>query len=230
MNHKNIIKELKALSTPEKIELLKYFFKTGKNQYAHKDIFWGITVPQIRSIAKKYQEIKIEELLKLLKHDVHEVRLCALLIMVIKSQNQPKKIFNLYINNTKLINNWDLIDLSCPKIVGDYLKDKNKDILYKLAKSKSLWERRIAIVSTFAFIKNNDYKDTLKISKLLLKDKEDLIHKATGWMLRETGKRCSEKILTNFLEEYSIKMPRTMLRYSIEKFSPEKRKYFLQKK
>lgn len=230
MNHKNIIKELKTLSTPEKIERLKYFFKTGKNQYAHNDIFWGITVPQTRSIAKKYQRIKTEEVLKLLRHNVHEVRLCALLIMVIKSQNQPKEIFNLYINNTKFINNWDLIDLSCPKIVGNYLQNKKRNILYKLAESKSLWERRIAIVSTFSFIKNKDYKDTLKISKQFLKDKEDLIHKATGWMLREVGKKCSKETLTNFLEEHSIKMPRTMLRYSIEKFTPEKRKYFLEKK
>ena len=158
----------------------------------------------------------------------HEIRLIAIIILTLKYKSNPKEIYEFYIDNLKWINNWDLVDVSCHKIVGEYLKDKDKSQLYKFAKSKNLWEMRVSIVATFTFIREDNFEDTINIAQLLLNDKHDLIHKAVGWMLREVGKR-DIIILEQFLEIYSNDMPRTMLRYSIEKFSPEKRKYYMKK-
>ena len=220
----SIKKDLQAESDPLKKKGLSRFFKTGKGEYGEGDIFLGVTVPKIRRVAKKYKDVSLDEIRTLLRSLIHEERLTALLILVenFRKADEPKKteIFNLYLKNTKYINNWDLVDLSASRIVGEYLKDKPVDILYTLAKSKSLWERRIAIISTFQFIWEGRFAETLKISKILLTDRHDLIHKAVGWMLREVGKR-SFKTEEEFLKKHYKKMPRTMLRYSIEKF-PEK--------
>lgn len=225
--------ELKKLGDPERAKKLSGFFKTGKGQYGEGDIFLGIPVPIQRKISKKYQSLTLVDLQKLLVSKFHEQRLTALLILVLKygkgDLRAKKKIFNFYLENSFYVNNWDLVDLTAPKIVGNYLLDKNRSILYKLVKSSYLWERRIAVLSTFAFIRNHDFLDALEISKLLLCDKHDLIHKAVGWMLREIGKR-NQEVLEEFLEEFNMQMPRTMLRYSIEKFNPEKRKYYLKRK
>ena len=221
-------KELKIKANPEKAKILQRFFKTGPGEYGEGDVFLGIVVPEIRKLVKKYSNLKIKEIIKLLHSKIHEERLTALLIMVNKFQveEDKEKIYNLYLKNTKYINNWDLVDLSADKIIGDYLLNKPKSILYKLAKSKSIWERRISIIATFNFIKNNKFTETLKISKILLNDEHDLIHKAVGWMLREIGKK-DLKIEESFLRKYCKKMPRTMLRYAIEKFPEKKRKQYL---
>ncbi len=208
------------------------FFKTGKGEYAENDIFYGLSVPQSRVIAGKYKDLQLNDVLALLKSKIHEARLIALLILVHKfqkgDQEQRYKIYNCYLSNTKYINNWDLVDLSADKIVGAYLLDKDRDILEKLAMSTSIWERRISIIATFQFIKEKkEYKDTFKISKILLFDKHDLIQKAVGWMLREVGKRVSEAKEEEFLKPVYKKMPRTMLRYAIERFPEEKRLRYL---
>ncbi|MDD5332085.1 MAG: DNA alkylation repair protein [Candidatus Nanoarchaeia archaeon] len=221
-------KDLENLKDLDKAKLLSGFFKTGKGQYGEGDIFLGIKVPDQRKLAKKYSDLNLKDVQKLLESKIHEERLVALLILIIKykkSENK-KEIFDFYLKNTKNINNWDLVDLSAPNIVGDYLTDKNRKILYDLAKSNHLWEKRIAIVSTASFIRKNDFKDTIKISEMLIDDKHDLIHKAVGWMLREVGKR-NQDTLENFLKIQYKKMPRTMLRYSIEKFDEEKRQSYL---
>jgi len=221
-------KELKTKANPGKAKILQRFFKTGKGEYAEGNVFLGIVVPETRKIVQKYNSLRLEDVAKLLRSKIHEERLAALLIMVNKFQTGKgkEKIYNLYLKNTKYINNWDLVDLSADKIVGDYLFNKPKAILRKLAKSKSIWERRIAIMATFNFIKNNKFEETLKIAKILLNDKHDLIHKAVGWMLREVGKR-DLKTEEKFLKKYYKKMPRTMLRYAIEKFPERKRKQYL---
>lgn len=226
-----IKKELQKLANPRKAKLLARYFKTGKGEYGEGDIFLGITVPIQREVAKKfYKQITISEVQKLLQSKIHEHRLTALMILTLKYQvgeiKEKKAIVNIYLKNTKWTNNWDLIDLSSNKIVGNYLLDKPRDILYKLARSKSIWERRIAIMATFEFINDLSYDDSLKIATILLHDPHDLIQKAVGWMLREVGKRnLSAEI--KFLDQYYKTMPRTMLRYAIEKFDPEKRKFYL---
>ena len=227
----NKIKEdLQKLENPEKAKILSRFFKTGKGEYAEGDIFLGIIVPEQRKLSKKYIDLTLNDLEKLLESKVHEYRLTALFILVHKYEKAnkitKKKIFDFYLSNTKYINNWDLIDLSSHKILGDFLYEKNKDILYKLAKSSSLWERRISIISTYYFIRKNNFEDTLNISKLLLNDKEDLIQKAVGWMLREVGKK-DKKILLQFISKNYHKIPRTTLRYAIEKFSEAERLKYL---
>jgi 3-methyladenine DNA glycosylase AlkD len=224
-----IQKDLRNLSNPEKIPLYQSFFKTGKGEYAEGDIFIGLTVPNTRKIAIKYKDLPLKTVEELMKSKIHEERLCALLILVHIFKTNPEKreeIYNFYLKNTKYINNWDLVDLSAPNIPGNYLFDKDKSILYKLVKSQNLWERRISILSTFAFIKNNEFTDSLKLAEILLHDKHDLIHKAVGWMLREIGKR-DLKVLETFLQKHYKYMPRTMLRYSIEKFPENKRKKYL---
>jgi len=224
-----IKKELKKLEDKKKAEHFSYFFKTGKGQYGEGDIFLGITVPKQREVAKEYTDVSFDELQGLLNSKIHEHRLTALLILVQRFDKDKEKVFNFYIKNFKNINNWDLVDLSAPKIIGEYLFDKDRDLLYKLVDSKDMWERRISIVSTFYFIKRNDLNDTFKLSELLLDNKEDLIHKAVGWMLREAGKR-DEVRLVAFLEKHYYNIPRTTLRYSIERFEEGKRKYYLNKK
>ena len=210
--------DLSQLSNPEKAKSLSRFFKTGKGQYGEGDIFLGIPVPEQRKVAKKYFDLPLNDLQELLRSEIHEHRLTALLILVAKyekTDNSGKdEIFSFYLKNVENINNWDLVDLTAPKIVGDYLFNKDKSILFKLAKSNNLWERRIAILSTFGFIRKNNFKIALRISELLLHDKHDLIHKAVGWMLREIGKR-DQEIEEQFLSKYNVQMPRTMLRYAI---------------
>jgi len=222
-----IKKELKNFSSKKQAKVLSSFFKTGKGQYGEGDKFLGIKVPILRKIAKKYFNCTMKDIKKLLSSKFHEERLLALFLLTYKYKtgDDPAKgkIFNVYLKNTKFINNWDLVDLSAEHIVGDFLFSRKKDILFSLAKSKNIWERRIAILATFCFIKKGKYKETFKIAKTLLNDRHDLIHKAVGWMLREVGKRCSLKAEESFLKKYHKKMPRTMLRYTIERF-PEKRK------
>jgi len=221
-------KTLRKLANPEYAIHSQRFFKTGKGEYGEGDEFLGVRVPVLRKCAKKYSELSLTEIHKLLKSVYHEERLCALFLLVQKfddSKHEKSVIYKLYLDNTKYINSWDLVDCSAYKIVGVYLEDKNKSPLYKLARSKDIWERRIAIISTLHFIKNKQYDDTLEISKKLLNDKEELIHKAVGWMLREVGKQ-DPKVEREFLLNCYKKMPRMMLRYAIEKFpEPERKKY-----
>ncbi|KKQ32315.1 MAG: alkylation repair enzyme protein [candidate division TM6 bacterium GW2011_GWF2_37_49] len=226
----NIINDVKLLGSPEKAQRLQRFFKTGVGQYAEGDIFLGATVPSIRNVAKTYKHLDIADLEKMIAHEVHEVRLCALLIMVFQSKTLPEQMYDLYLKKTTFINNWDLVDLSAPIIVGNFLRNKDCSILYKLAESNVLWERRIAMVSTYAFIKQGQSEHTLKLAQVLMNDKHDLIHKAVGWMLREIGMRCSQNILITFLEKHASTIPRTMLRYAIEHLTDEERMYFLQAK
>lgn len=242
--------DLRKVSQPEKREVYQRFFKTGKGEYGEGDIFIGVTVPNSRKVAKRHKDLPLNKIQKLLQSKIHEERLVALLILVeqfetaIKINNSPNKpeqsaspfktrslkaerakIVKFYLKNTKHVNNWDLVDLSAHKIVGAYLFDKDRKILFKLAKSISLWERRIAVIATFYFIHNNDFKDALKISKTMLNDKHDLIHKAVGWMLREVGKK-DRDIEERFLRKHYKIMPRTMLRYAIERFpEPLRQKY-----
>lgn len=227
----SIVSDLEKLANKDKAKVMSGFFKTKKGQYGEGDIFLGITVPDQRMVAKRYQEASFDDVKKLLGNKIHEYRLTGLLILVEKfkaDESKRKKIIDLYLDNIKHVNNWDLVDLSADKILGAYLLDKDKSILKKMARSKNLWERRISIVSTFAFIKQNKFDDTLKILEVLLKDNEDLIHKAVGWMLREVGKR-NKKTEIYFLKKHYKIMPRTMLRYSIERFSESEKKFFMAK-
>lgn len=223
---KTITSELQALSNAEKREIFPKFFKAGKGEYGEGDRFLGVTVPNIRAIAKLHKDISIEEIRELLQSEWHEVRLCALIIMVEKSKKKDealrKELFNLYLSQTKRINNWDLVDLSCRFIIGEYLLDKSRDILYQLAQSSLLWDNRIAIVSTYAFIRKGQLEDTYALSDLMMQHPHDLMHKAIGWMLREAGKRNPER-LYDYVMSHRADMPRTMLRYAIEKFSPKER-------
>lgn len=231
-------KELKKLANPQKAKILRRFFKTGKGEYGEGDVFLGITVPQSRKIAIKFRNLGFSEITQLLKSKIHEERLIALLILVNNfntgDEKIQEKIYNFYLKNTKHINNWDLVDLSADKIMGGYLFSLGRgpvatpSILINLAKSKNIWERRIAMISTYYFIKNNKLKKTLKIAEILLSDKHDLIQKAVGWMLREVGKRDLETEI-GFLSKHYKKMPRTMLRYAIEKFPEKLRKAYLSK-
>jgi len=226
----DIKKELKDLADTEQAKILSRFFKTGKGDYGEGDKFLGIKVPTSRKVARRYKDMPLDEVERLLQSDYHEHRLTALFILIHQYDggDDRKDIVDLYLRNLKYVNNWDLVDLSAPKILGDYLVDNDRKILYKLAKSKDLWERRVAILSTFTFIRNHDFADALKISEMLLNDNHDLIHKATGWMLREIGNRDQEEE-EGFLKKYHKTMPRTMLRYSIEKFDAKKRAFYMKK-
>ena len=227
-------KELKELSSPEQAKALQRFFKTGKGQYGEGDIFLGIKVPVQRATAKKYLDLNFQQMQELLDSKIHEERLTALIILnsrFKKAKKEPmmkRKIYEFYLENTKRINNWDLVDLSAPNIIGEFLQKEDTGILRHLASSKNIWERRIAIISTFAFIRRRNFGETLVISDLLLNDEHDLIHKAVGWMLREIGKR-NKEVLELFLETRYKNMPRTMLRYAIEKFPEDERKKWLKK-
>jgi 3-methyladenine DNA glycosylase AlkD len=235
MSAKFLIDELVALADVEKAAFLQGFFKTGKGQYAENDVFLGIKVPSTRSIIKTYSDLPLEEIQILLYSEYHEVRLAGFLLLVeqfkkTENADKRKKIYGFYLKHARQANNWDLVDLSCRDIVGEYLLDKeDRSILYKFVDSSNLWEQRISIVSTWTFIKNLDFEDTLKISEKLLTHKHDLIHKATGWMLRETGKK-DKNVLIAFLEKYSTIMPRTTLRYSIEHFAPDERQKYMNNK
>lgn len=226
----NIKNEMRKLANKKIAEHSQRFFKTGKGQYGEGDIFLGIRVPVLRKIAKKFRRISLAEVSKLLESKFHEERLLSILMLVnlFKSgdEDDQELIYELYLDKTKFINNWDIVDISAGNIVGAFLFEKDKAPLYRLVFSENLWERRIAIVATFYFIRNDEFDDTLKIAEILFTDKEDLIHKAVGWMLREVGKRVIE-IEEEFLEEHYLKMPRTMLRYAIERFPETRRKMYL---
>ncbi|MGD9278446.1 MAG: DNA alkylation repair protein [Desulfobacterales bacterium] len=230
MTIKNIRKKLQRLGSVENANVLQRFFKTGPGEYGEGDVFLGVRVPELRKLVKEYQDITLKEVMQFLRSSIHEERMFALLILVSKyskgNETVKKRIYELYLQHTKFINSWDLVDGSAQHIVGAFLMDKSKKPLYRLAKSNSLWERRIAILSTFYFIKHHNFSETIKISKILLRDEQDLIHKAVGWMLREIGKRdiTTEEI---FLKKYYKSMPRTMLRYAIEKFPESKRQKYL---
>lgn len=231
-----IEKELLSLRNDSNAKVLNKFFKTGAGEYGEGDIFLGIRVPIIRSICSKYYALNFEKIQKLLESKYHEFRFSALIILINNfekdSVEDKKNIFNFYLKNLKYINNWDLVDLSSYKIIGNYIFNYSKKdikILYTLSKSKDLWERRISIVSLFYFIKNNNFSDALKICEILINDKEDLINKACGWMLREIGKR-DLKVLYDFLDKYANIMPRVELRYSIERLEEEIRLKYLNKK
>ena len=211
-------------SNEEKKIVLPRFFKTGKGQYGEGDMFLGVTIPNIREVAKEFKDVNFDVIEELIHSPWHEMRMCALLILVNNSKKEvTKDTFDFYLSQTKYINNWDLVDLSAPQITGRFLLDKSREILYKLAESDMLWDNRIAIVSTLTFIRNNDLDDTYKLSLKMMHHKHDLMHKAIGWMLREAGKRDTKR-LYDFVQEYKSIMPRTMLRYSIEKFDKETRK------
>ncbi|MCK5473796.1 MAG: DNA alkylation repair protein [Candidatus Aenigmarchaeota archaeon] len=224
--------DLQKLANPKKAKILAKFFKTGKGEYGEGDIFLGIKVPEQRKIAKKYPDLALGDIKALLESKIHEYRLTSLFILIEKYKKADAKdkkiIVDFYLKNTGNINNWDLVDSSAPYILGDYLLEKNRLILYGLAKSDNLWEKRIAILSTFAFIRNNDFDDAFNISEILLYDSHALIHKAVGWMLREIGNR-NHKKEEEFLNKHYKEMPRTALRYAIEKFDNKKRKFYLKK-
>lgn len=225
----DIISHLHSLADPVRAKHSLRFFKTGKGEYGEGDQFLGLTNPQIRDTVRRYwRDTTLADVVELLHSPLHEVRLTGLLILVEKYQHglDQDKIYSLYLENTTYINNWDLVDLTAHKIVGHYLLDRPRDILYQLARSNSLWERRISIISTFAFIKQHDYTDAIKLATLLLHDPQDLIHKAVGWVLREVGKK-DLPTLIKFLNAHASTMPRTMLRYSIEKLDPKTRQHYL---
>ena len=234
MNANQVLKEIQALSNRGRAHDLQKFFQTAPGQYGEGDVFLGLTVPQVRTIAKKYREISLKEIESLTESTFHEVRLCALVILTLqykstKERKDKKKIFDVYMKAMTggFINNWDLVDVSAP-IIGEYLIELDDPyvLLYKLAKSKSLWQRRVSMVFTFAFIRSGDINPTFEMAEKLLHDKHDLIHKAVGWALREAGK-LNGIALRKFLTSHSHEMPRTMLRYSIEKFPERERKKWL---
>ena len=229
---KNAEQELDSLSSTEKAKLAQRFFKTGKGEYGEGDQFLGITSPELRKLARQYQTLPITENAKRLKSKWHEVRAFALIVLVHQYQladtKSQKKIYRHYIRHKKWINNWDLVDVSAPSLSGHYFyHTQDKQTLFQLAKSKRMWDRRIAVVSTLYHIRQNRFQEILQLSELLLTDQEDLMHKACGWMLREVGKR-DQAILCKFLNKNAAKMPRTMLRYAIEKFSQVERQKFMQ--
>lgn len=221
-------KEMRAQADAEKAKGLMRFFKTGPGEYAEGDKFIGLMVPKSRALCRKhYKVLTLADAEEMLRSEIHEERLLALFILIEKfKRGERDEVYRLYCRSTKWINNWDLVDTSAPHIVGAYLQDKSRDPLYKWVKSKLLWERRIAILSTQAFIRKGSFGDTLKLSEALLTDEHDLIHKAVGWMLREVGKK-DRKAETAFLERHAKRMPRTMLRYALEHFPEKTRKVYM---
>lgn len=231
MNLKLLLSDLESLKNPNRVKDFSWFFKTGPGQYGEGDKFLGIMTQPLRTVVDKYwQGLDFNDIEKLFNNPFHECRNVAVSTLCRQfakaSPESQKQIFDFYLAHTKRINNWDLVDISASRIVGEYLLNKDRKILYQLAKSNLLWDRRISIIATFAFIKNNDFQDTLKISQLLLNDKEDLMHKAVGWALREVGKK-DLNTLTKFLDEFTPNLPRTTLRYAIEKFPESQRQYYL---
>ncbi len=233
MKAQDVQARLRSLGDPKDASFLTRYFKTGPGEYGEGDLFIGVRVPVVRKIAAEFKTLPTPEVVRLLHSNIHEERLTALVILILQTAKSDvetrKKAYDLYLANSGYINNWDLVDLSAPQIVGAYLEERSRRPLYRLAKSSSLWERRISILATFRFIKRNDFDDTLKIAEMLLNDREDLIHKAVGWMLREVGKR-NQNALEAFLDEHGRVMPRTMLRYAIEKFPEKKRQAYLKRR
>ncbi|GHT06960.1 DNA alkylation repair protein [Bacteroidia bacterium] len=234
MNAEFILQELLSVASPEKARFLQGFFKTGKGQYAEGDVMLGIVVPLTRDIVKKSPKLSFNEIQILIDSEYHEARLAGFLFLVKQFKKaQPeeqKEIYDFYLKNARKANNWDLVDVTCRDVIGLYLLDneEGRGVLYQLAESDNLWEQRIAVVSTWTFIKHKQFDDTLAIAEKLLNHQHDLMHKAVGWMLREVGKKDREP-LVDFLEKHHKTMPRTALRYAIEHFSPEERAYFMKK-
>jgi len=230
MTVQHIRKRLRGLGRKRHAKVLQKYFKTGPGEYAEGDIFLGIRVPQLRSLSREYGDLRLKDVEKLLQSAIHEERLFALLALVNRfpkaGRLEQSQIYRLYFRNTQYINNWDLVDLSAEHIVGRFLATRAKDPLTCLAESAGLWDRRIAIMSTFHFIKAGNFSESLRIAGLLLHDEEDLVHKAVGWMLREIGKR-GILVEEKFLKQHCREMPRTMLRYAIEKFPEAKRRKYL---
>lgn len=236
MHADQLIDQLRsAVTNKDDAVFLQRFFKTGSGQYGEGDIFIGVRMPKIRQVCRQFSSLSIIEINKLLASKIHEVRMAGLIIMSMQMTSKAtsvaykKTVFNNYLKHSDKVNNWDLVDVSCRAVLGSYLYDKPRDILYKLARSNNLWERRMAIVSTWYFISKGDFADTLKIAKILQSDSHDLIHKAIGWMLREVGKK-DRSTLLKFLDENAAKMPRTALRYAIEHLSHEQRLHYMAQK
>ncbi len=227
----NVSAALKSLAEPGRAQNSAWFFKTGPGQYGEGDTFIGVRVPSQRKVAKQYVDLGLHEVEKLVRSPLHEERLTGLLILVysFKQSDEPgrRRVYNFYLAHTSCVNNWDLVDSSASYIVGAYLADKDRSVLYDLARSDSLWERRIAIIATMHFIGHGESKDTFAIARILLSDRHDLIHKAVGWMLREVGKSCGQEVEEQFLRAHYQSMPRTMLRYAIEHFSEDVRQQYL---
>lgn len=232
MDSDDFVIDLQNYSSNEVAVSSSRFFKTGPGEYGEGDVFIGVRMPKLRVICKKFANLRISELERLVDSPVHEHRMAALIITTnkfkIAGEAEQKQLYDFYMDGLKRgrVNSWDLIDVTCPHVVGGYLQDKPRNILYELARSKSLWDRRASILATMAFIKNGEANDTLQIAKILQFDEEDLIHKAVGWMLREVGRRVNQKVLCDFLDQHAHEMPRTMLRYSIEHLNQtQKQKY-----
>lgn len=235
INAQEFVKRLKAHCSPDELRKIQRYFKSGEGQYAEGDKFMGVRMGQVFALAKEFIEMPPNEIEKLLESPIHEVRVGAVSIMDWQARNKKtpearrKELFDLYLRRHDRINNWDLVDRSAPYVVGSYLVDKPRDILYKLARSKNVWERRTAIVSTYYFVREGDVADTFKIAEMLLQDEHDLIHKAAGGWLREAGKKDPKRLLS-FLDKYAATMPRTLLRYAIERLNKKQRDYYLGRK
>ena len=228
--HEQVKNELAKLSDPENALKLQGFFKTGKGEYGEGDVFLGLRVPDQRRVAKKYRKAPLTDVSELLRSEIHEHRLTALFILTEQfnkgDEETRRRIVDLYLSNTAYVNNWELVDSSAHKILGEWLIDKERGLLYELARSESLWERRISVISTFAFIRRGDLVDAVALAEALVDDEHDLIHKASGWVLREVGKK-DQSVLEKFLLDHYKTMPRTMLRYSIERLPEELRRFYM---
>jgi 3-methyladenine DNA glycosylase AlkD len=224
----HVIKELKRFATQKKARVSERFFKTGPGEYGEGDVFWGITMPEQRSVVKKFVGISLGEIRQLIRSRVHEQRMVGFLLLIQRYKDEPDQTYVEYLKNIRYVNNWDLVDATCEHVIGAWLRDKN-DVrpLLRLARSRDLWERRIAIISTFAFLKKGDDAPTYLIADVLLHDEHDLIRKAVGWMLREAGKRVDEKRLRKYLDKHAKTMPRTALRYAIERLPKTVQKTYL---
>lgn len=229
MHHGAIVKELQRLKNEKKAQGLARFFKTGPGEYGHGDIFWGITMPQIRAVVHKNKDVRYDQIEFLIHHPVHEVRMTGLLLLVAKHETDPENARKSYIANIPYINNWDLVDVTTRFILGPIMY-KDSQLFYSLLRSENIWERRLAIVATYYWIKKKDPTKTIEFARILLHDHHDLIQKAVGWMLREVGKECGKSYLCEFLDAHAKVMPRTMLRYAIEKLSEKEKKSYLQMK
>ena len=232
MNAKRFVEKLKTHRSPDELKKIQRYFKSGEGEYGEGDEFIGVRMGQVFALAKEFIDMSLEQIEKLLESPIHEVRAGAVSIMDWQARNKKttearrKELFDLYMRRHDRINNWDLVDRSAPYVVGGYLFDKPRDILYKLARSKNIWERRTAIVSTYYFVRKGEVADTFKIAEMLLNDDQDLIHKATGGWLREAGKKDSQRLLS-FLDKHAATMPRTALRYAIERLDKKQRDHYL---
>jgi len=229
MKYENFVAELGKYADDQRAVHSSRFFKSGKGEYGEGDIFIGVRVPDTRKVCREFRSLSLEEVQKLLDSPIHEHRLAAVIILSDQFKKNQKEVYDFYLKNVYKgrINNWDIVDSSAHKIIGPYLYDKPRDFLFDLVASHDLWQRRVAIISTFYFISKGDGSTSIELSEILLNDNHDLIHKAVGWMLREVGKRVDEEILIDFLNKNAVQMPRTMLRYSIEKLPESRRKYYL---